>query len=60
MLLKLLWIFISLFCLALAIGYFLGLFFSIPYGNIAVIEIHGFISSSGATLLGEPDRKSVV
>ncbi len=58
MLLKLLWIFISLFCLSLAIGYFLGLFFSIPYGNIAVIEIHGFISSSGATLLGEPAIKA--
>ncbi len=53
---KLLWVFSSLLIFAVLLGYFLGLAFSTPTGNIAVIKIYGTIASAESSSMLEGSK----
>lgn len=48
---ELLRVFIILLAFAILLGVFLGLFFKVPYGNIAIVKITGEITSTGGDIL---------
>jgi protease-4 len=59
--LKIISVFLILLAFALSLGFMFGLVFQVEYGNIAVIKIHGEISSgSGGLLASTVNSQSIV